>query len=259
MDLEELGRRLRSVRNSRGLTLDELSSRLDVSPSYLSEVERGNKIPSLKVLCNLSSYLGVPKNVLREALEGSETELESFGEMLANRRDDLGLTKKDLSRVMGWPVTCLEAVESGSSTVPEEFLEDLAEALELPRDFFEYAASETIGGKLKFFRQIKDFTQSELSEESGVSPSLVSKIERGEVQPSLPTLAKISEALGISPCCFVFQLQNQGSSREEEFERQSGDKPPSKKSRLDEIIAALSGLTEEELDELQDYLAELRR
>lgn len=258
MDLEELGYKLRSVRNSRGLTLEEVAKNLDVSPSYLSEIERGKKIPSLRVLCNLSIYLDLPRNLLREVLEKPEEETQSLGEMLENRREEMGLTREKLSRAIGWPRTNLEAVESGSSDVPEEFLRDLAETLQFPSVFFEYSAPEAIGVKVKFFRQEKVLTQIELAERSGLSTSLVSKIERGEVQPSLPTLAKISSALEVSPCCFVFQLNQETPGSEESESRALEDSTSSKKSKLGEIISSLSQLDEEKLDELHEYLTELK-
>lgn len=258
MDLEELGHKLRTARTSRGLTLEEVAKNIDVTPSYLSEIERGKKVPSLKVLCNLSIYLDLPRRLLREVLEEPEEESKSFGEMLAGRREEMGLTREKLSRAIGWPRTNLESVEAGSSDVPEEFLRDLAEALQFSSVFFEFSAQEAIGVKVKFFRQEKDLTQIELAERSGLSTSLVSKIERGEVQPSLTTLTKISTALGVSPCCFVFQLNRETSSTEE-FERKDIDlSTSSKKSKLGEVIASLSELDEEKLDDLQEYLTELR-
>lgn len=258
MDLEELGQKLRSVRNSRGLTLEEVSSELDVTPSYLSEIERGKKIPSLKILCNLSSFLDLPRNLLRNVLEETEDGTESFGEVLESRREEMGLTKGELSRAIGWPRSKVEAAESGSPNVPGEFLHDLAEVLQFPKFFFEISASEAIGLKVKFFRQAKGLTQVELAEESELSTSLVSKIERGEVQPSLPTLAKISNALELSPCCFVFQPEQEKTNPEALEEGDEVNSATQKSSRRGEIIASISELDEEKLDDLHKYLTELR-
>lgn len=50
---------LRKLRKDRGLTLDEVSSAIGVTSSYISQIERGLKIPSLEILRSLSNYLGV--------------------------------------------------------------------------------------------------------------------------------------------------------------------------------------------------------
>lgn len=258
MDLEKLGQKLRSVRNSGGLTLEEVSSELDVTPSYLSEIERGKKVPSLEVLCNLSAFLDLSRNFLRKVLEETEGGTKSFGEVLESRREEMGLSKEELSRSIGWPRSKVEAAESGSPNVPGEFLNDLAEALQFPKFFFEISASEAIGPKVKFFRRTKGLTQVELAEGAELSTSLVSKIERGEVQPSLPTLAKISNALELSPCCFVFQPEQEKSNPEAFEARGEVGSTSSKNSRRGEIIASISDLDEEKLDELHEYLTELR-
>lgn len=259
MNLEKLGPKLRSVRNSLDLTLEEVSSRLDVAPSYLSEIERGNKVPSLKMLCSLSSYLDLSRSFLRNVLAGPEGEGKTLEEMLVSRRKELGFTKNELSREIGWPRSHIEAIESGDSSLPGGFLGDLSRALSLPEDFFKSSGEKSIGTKVKFFRQRNDFTQLELAERSGLSTSLVSKIERGQVQPSLPTLAKISEALGISPCCFVFRVKQKQSDRglAERDEKQGNGSV--KESVLQDIISTLSELDEEELEELREYISRLRR
>lgn len=178
MNPGKLGRKLRSVRTSRNLTLDKVSSRLGVTPSYLSEIERGNKILSLKVLCNLTRYLDLPRNFFRDVLEDPGDEVMSFGQMLESRREELDLTRDELAEAIGWPATYIEMVESGNEKVPEKFVRDLAEALQFPSAFFELSASEEVGKKVKFFRSVKGLTQEELAEKSGLSTSLVSKIER---------------------------------------------------------------------------------
>jgi len=164
MKPERLGSKLRSVRASRDLTLDKVSSRLGVTPSYLSEIERGNKIPSLKVLCNLTRYLDLPRDFFRDVLEDPGDEVMSFGQMLESRREGLGLTIDDLARAIGWPATYIEIAESGDKKVPEKFVRDLAEELQLPGYFFESSAPEAIGKKVKFFRTNEGLTQEKLAE-----------------------------------------------------------------------------------------------
>lgn len=51
---------------------------------------------------------------------------------------------------------------------------------------------------LKSKRQKLGLSLQALSERSGVSKSLISKVERSEIQPSIKTASKIAEGLGIS-------------------------------------------------------------
>ena len=259
MDLEKLGRRLRKARKSRDLTLENVSSRLGVNPSYLSEIERGNKVPSLKVLCDTSVVLDLPRSFFRNVLEDTEGEVKSFGEMFASRRGELDLTRSELARSIGWPKTYVESVESGDTGVPEKFLRELAKALRFPRAFFEFSASEAMGKKIRFFRNENDLTQGELAEKSGLSTSLISKIERGAVKPSLRTLVKLSRSLGISPCCLVFQLTGNSDGFEGvPRERLDGSTDP-RETLLKEIINSLFELDKEGLRDLTEYIAELKR
>ena len=259
MDLEKLGRRIRTARKSRNLTLEELSSRLEVNPSYLSEIERGNRTPSLKVLCNLSSLLEIPRSFLHDVIADPEGGMKSFGETLEGRRKELNLTKNELAQAIGWPESYIESIESGNNRVPEEFARDFAKALKLPTAFFELSASEAIGQKIKYFRNNDGLTQKEVAAESGLSTSLISKIERGEVVPSLRTLVKLSKAMGVSPCCFVFQL-----SQDHDFHggftksRQEGTSAK-KEVLLEEIITSLFDLDSEGLKKLSEYISELKK
>jgi transcriptional regulator with XRE-family HTH domain len=58
--LEALGGLLREERLAAGLSLRALSERTKVSNAYLSQLERGRHEPSLRVLAEITSALGVP-------------------------------------------------------------------------------------------------------------------------------------------------------------------------------------------------------
>jgi transcriptional regulator with XRE-family HTH domain len=55
----ELGARLRAARSARGLALRELSRRIGVSASMVSQIERGSVMPSVATLYKLVSELGL--------------------------------------------------------------------------------------------------------------------------------------------------------------------------------------------------------
>lgn len=55
-----------------------------------------------------------------------------------------------------------------------------------------------IGGRLKKIRKLRDLTLAEVADGAGVSKSFVSQIETGTAQPSIGTLKRIVDVLGIS-------------------------------------------------------------
>jgi len=61
---ESLGAALRAARESRGLSLRELARQVDVSPSFVSQVELGKANPSVGTLYALVSVLGISLNEL---------------------------------------------------------------------------------------------------------------------------------------------------------------------------------------------------
>ncbi len=73
MELAELfGRRLRSLREARGLTQQQLGETAEVSYKYVGAIERGEENPSLRVLASLAGALGVELRDLFE-LQHEET------------------------------------------------------------------------------------------------------------------------------------------------------------------------------------------
>lgn len=52
--------------------------------------------------------------------------------------------------------------------------------------------------KLKFYRLQKDLTLHKLSAKVGISPSALCQIETGRISPSIKTLEKIANVLGIA-------------------------------------------------------------
>jgi transcriptional regulator with XRE-family HTH domain len=63
-ELTALGARLRSLRAERGWTLDELARRANLSKSYLSRLEEGDRQPSIAALLSLAQAHDVPLSAL---------------------------------------------------------------------------------------------------------------------------------------------------------------------------------------------------
>lgn len=73
IELLAFGRALRKIRKEKKLTQDELSVYSRVDRSYISELENGEKAPSLLTITALARALQVKASVL---VESYETELK---------------------------------------------------------------------------------------------------------------------------------------------------------------------------------------
>jgi DNA-binding XRE family transcriptional regulator/quercetin dioxygenase-like cupin family protein len=58
----DIGGKLRSARNMRGLSLRELATQADVSPSLISQIENGKANPSVMTLHTIAASLDIPIN-----------------------------------------------------------------------------------------------------------------------------------------------------------------------------------------------------
>lgn len=59
MDKKDLGQRIRFLRIKANLTQEELAEKADISPVYLGEVERGQKVMGIDKFINIVKALGV--------------------------------------------------------------------------------------------------------------------------------------------------------------------------------------------------------
>lgn len=57
IDYFAMGQRIRARRRELGLTQEKLAERVDISPSFVGHLERGEKIPSLDTVARLCSCL----------------------------------------------------------------------------------------------------------------------------------------------------------------------------------------------------------
>jgi transcriptional regulator with XRE-family HTH domain len=55
-----------------------------------------------------------------------------------------------------------------------------------------------VGGRLREARQGRDMTQDDVAHEAGLTKSFVSAVERGETSPSIGSLYRLCEVLGVS-------------------------------------------------------------
>lgn len=57
--LKKLGEKIRFYRKEKGLTIEKLAELINVSESFMGEMERGRKKPSIDTLANIAKALDV--------------------------------------------------------------------------------------------------------------------------------------------------------------------------------------------------------
>jgi len=86
-----LGRRIRSLRNAKKWTLEELGEQADTNHKHIGEIERGQQNPSFAVLVKIAGALGIDLIELfkfeMEALSRSELE-GKIGEIVKSLPDE---------------------------------------------------------------------------------------------------------------------------------------------------------------------------
>jgi len=89
-----LGRDLRALRKSRGLTLNELATNIGRSVGFLSQIERGLSAPSIRDLRTLATAFEVPVSWFFLTDEGDDLERDYI--VRADARRALGTTEEGI-------------------------------------------------------------------------------------------------------------------------------------------------------------------
>lgn len=66
MIAKQIGERLRAYRNQKGWSQEELAERAGVHPTYIGQLERGEKNATIESISRVSDALGIPLSVLFE-------------------------------------------------------------------------------------------------------------------------------------------------------------------------------------------------
>ncbi|MDQ1128034.1 helix-turn-helix domain-containing protein [Microbacterium sp. SORGH_AS_0888] len=101
---ESVGERLRALRVARGMSARDLARRLGISPSAVSQIERGVMQPSVSRLIAITDELDVPLTSVFDPSEGRASATpESFGLRRAEHEDaivlDDGVTFRRISPI----------------------------------------------------------------------------------------------------------------------------------------------------------------
>lgn len=86
--IAHLGSRLKEIRLKSGLSLREIARQLDVSPSFISQIENGKSQPSVATLYSFAKLLSVPVDVLFQS--SGDVHIEP------NKQLDIEVNRKNL-------------------------------------------------------------------------------------------------------------------------------------------------------------------
>ena len=87
MDAKAVGQRIKAAREKKNMTQEDLAARIDISPTHVSVIERGTKIPRVDTFVSIANVLGVSADellvdVLDRASVGVASELSAAIEAL---------------------------------------------------------------------------------------------------------------------------------------------------------------------------------
>jgi transcriptional regulator with XRE-family HTH domain len=192
------GEAFRILRQQRDLTLQDIAERSGLSRSYLSEIENGKKQPSVKALEAIAAALNVSLEVLLP--EEKEAEI-GLGERLRLAREREGMSLTEVAEAAGISPGYLGEIERGESLPAVETLKQLSEIVALPLS--QALECGTIGDKVRMLRERLGLSRAELAQMAEVTPGFIAQLENNKTQASLPTLRRISQCLGVSPCYLI--------------------------------------------------------
>lgn len=77
MDQKAIGKRIKSAREKKGLTQEQLAEEVNLSPMHISVIERGNKLPRLETLINIANVLDVSADILLQDVVNNQIKLHT--------------------------------------------------------------------------------------------------------------------------------------------------------------------------------------
>ena len=73
-----IGRRIRGFRKQKKLSQEALAEKCDLHPSYIGQLERGEKNPTVESVMKIAIGLGIPIEQLFSNISCSEQEIENY-------------------------------------------------------------------------------------------------------------------------------------------------------------------------------------
>jgi len=95
-----LGDQIRRRRKERGMVLADLASACNISPSFLSQIERNQASPSISTLHEIAETLGAP---LAHFFASAETQEENEKNALERKMDEVKVVRASQRKILIYP------------------------------------------------------------------------------------------------------------------------------------------------------------
>ncbi len=125
MPLQNAGTKIRVLRQRENMTLEQLGVLTELSPTYLSEIERGKRIPPFFTLRRIAEAFNVPISLFVD----SKHKTCVIGDKLKKARVHHGLTQAKLADMIGASPGLIAQLENGIVQPSLETLEKLGKSL----------------------------------------------------------------------------------------------------------------------------------
>lgn len=86
MNRQEIGNRIKKLREAKGISKCKLASEAGVSPSYIPDLEAGKKCPTVEVLDSICEVLGITIREFFNAPDEQEEYTFKFSSLSSSQR-----------------------------------------------------------------------------------------------------------------------------------------------------------------------------
>jgi len=124
---EEVGKRIRLLRKSRGYTADDLAKKIGVSQSMISQIERGIVSPSLETLWKMSHCLKLPVSSFFETDNQQEVTVYRENERIQLKKLRPNITYQPLSPTQGKEITLFKLILASGETLDNPLMFHMGE------------------------------------------------------------------------------------------------------------------------------------
>jgi len=188
------GDRLRQLRESQGMTQEEVGELLGVSPNTVSGWESGRTQPSGANLEKIRELEEKSPEALGEAVDRREFD----GARLRDFREELGLSRANVAELLGVSYASVQNWETGDTKPRGANLQKIDEFMQKSPDELKEAAEddggrEFDGDRLTELKQKLDLGQGQLADLLGVTNATVWSWETGRTTPSPKNVEKVEK------------------------------------------------------------------
>lgn len=83
----DIGERLRGIRESMKMTREEFSEKIDITDSFLGQIERGERALSVKTLRKVVRYTGISADYLLFGLNNNNSTIQKINNILSSNSE----------------------------------------------------------------------------------------------------------------------------------------------------------------------------